>query len=227
MKQTVTDQFAMDEFVSDDVQAPRVYDLPPTSHFLETDADRERHALHAKVVPLLTTSLQRRVAAMMILDRVPVTIPEFRDFGVDRKTLTATKREVFAAIQAVTAPQTPSSAMIGAQRGVTIHQSHSMREVPVAVQNMKKTSRRTVALRGLLTGRTFTFAEFRDELAEKDERIARSLLRWLVTRGANKLGATFDAQRSEKNAITSIRLVNVDELVAQLNPAASKTTTPS
>lgn len=100
MKQSLTEIYAVDEFGVDDERAPRVYELPPRNHFRETDDDLQRESLYARVLPLLSTPLQRRVAAMMILDHEPITMPEFKDLGIDRKTLTAVKQQVLAAISA-------------------------------------------------------------------------------------------------------------------------------
>lgn len=101
MKQTLTDRFSVDEFGVDDERAPRVYEMPPRNHFRETEEDRQRQDLYARVLPQLTSPLQRRVAAMMILDQEPITIPEFRDLGIDRKTLTAEKRYVLNVLERV------------------------------------------------------------------------------------------------------------------------------
>lgn len=219
MKQTVTDRFAMDEFVSDDVQAPRVYDLPPTRHFVETAADLERQALHAQVVPLLTSSLQRRIAAMMILDQVPITMPEFRDLKIDRKTLTKAKHEVVAAMHAASAPHSTPRVTVGTLSGSP--QPQQIMEGPV-VKKMWANSRRMNVLKGLATGRTFTFEEFRDELVNKDERIARKIIQWLAGPGGPELGATVETQIGSNRRVTSIRLLNVDEVVQRLQQVTTK-----
>lgn len=99
MKQTLTDLFSVDEFGCDESRAPRVYEMPPKNHFLETEDDRERQALYDRVLPRLTSALERRIAAVMILDQDAVTIPHFRDLGTTRKMLTEAKRNVQKAMK--------------------------------------------------------------------------------------------------------------------------------
>ena len=101
MKQTLTDLFSVDEFGCDESRAPRVYEMPPKDHFLETEDDQKRDALYDRVLPRLTSSLERRIAAVMILDQDAVTIPHFRDLNIDRKTLTEAKRRVRKVMQTV------------------------------------------------------------------------------------------------------------------------------
>jgi hypothetical protein len=102
MKQSLTDVFSVDQFGMDDARAERIYEMPPKNHFLETAGDRERQDLYDRVLPRLTTSLQRRIAVMLIIDQEPITIPEFRELGIDRQALTNAKKEVLAAIGAIT-----------------------------------------------------------------------------------------------------------------------------
>jgi len=89
------------------------------------------------------------------------------------------------------------------------------------VKGMWKNSRRMKVLQGLATGRTYTFAEFRDELIEnKNERIARSIIQ-RIGRGGWYPSSVFDvklectSETTHKKRIASIRCVNATE-VAQL-----------
>jgi len=86
------------------------------------------------------------------------------------------------------------------------------------VKGMWKNSRRMKVLQGLATGRIYTFAEFRDELVDKDDYRARKLVWWLSARGESAYGAKIETtlipNQATKN-IAAIRCVNATE-VAQL-----------
>lgn len=101
MKQSLTDIFSVDEFGVDDARAGRVYETVPRNHFIETDQDRIRQDVYDRVLPRLTTSLERRIAAMLILDDSPVTIPQFRELGITRKELTEAKKRVQKVMQSI------------------------------------------------------------------------------------------------------------------------------
>jgi len=103
MKQTLSDIFAMDEFADSETRAPKVFEMVPNDHFRETDDDKLAYARYLRVLPLLTTSLQRRIAATMILDRESPTWVKYRlaGSGLDRKTFVQAKRVVTAALRSV------------------------------------------------------------------------------------------------------------------------------
>lgn len=94
MKQSLSDIFSVDEFGMDEAIAPRVYEMPPKNHFIETKEDQERTVLYTRILPSLQNTAQRRIAAMLILDQEPITIPEFRDLGISRAQLTKDKQYV-------------------------------------------------------------------------------------------------------------------------------------
>jgi len=100
MKQTLSDIFSMDEFADSETRAPKVFEMVPNDHFRETDDDKRAYAHYLRVLPSLTSPLQHRMAATMILDRESVTFSAYRMLGIDRKTFSKAKHTVLAAIQA-------------------------------------------------------------------------------------------------------------------------------
>jgi len=103
MKQSVSDLFAMDEFADSETQAPKAYEMVPNDHFRETDDDKRAYVRYLRILPLLTTLLQRRIAATLILDRESATYVKYRlvGSGLDRKTFIQAKRAVQAALRSV------------------------------------------------------------------------------------------------------------------------------
>jgi len=99
MKQTLSDIFAMDEFANSETRAPKVSEMVPNDHFRETDDDKRAYALYLRVLPSLTSPLQQRMAATMILDRESVTFSAYRMLGIDRKTFSEAKHAVQVAVQ--------------------------------------------------------------------------------------------------------------------------------
>lgn len=90
----VTQQFQMDDLVGDIRATINPSDPIPEDHFLDTEEDRQREHQLQQILPFLSSSLERRIAWMLVIDRVPVTISEFRELGVDRQTLTKIVRLV-------------------------------------------------------------------------------------------------------------------------------------
>ena len=68
------------------------------------------------------------------------------------------------------------------------------------------------ALAQLVTGKTFTLAEFRDQLAGGNEQRALRMIQWMRT----KEGVQFAITKTNRT-IDTIRVVNIAEMVAKLN----------
>lgn len=84
----ITQQCQMDDQAGDTRAIPNFPDPIPDEQFLETEEDRHGAMQLQQILPKLTSSLERRIAWMLLIDRVPVTISEFRELGIDRETLT-------------------------------------------------------------------------------------------------------------------------------------------
>ena len=79
-------------------------------------------------------------------------------------------------------------------------------------RNKSKDSYVAKALAQLVTGKTFTLAEFRDQLAGGDEQRALRMIQWMRT----KEGVQFAITKTNRS-IDTIRVVNISDMVAKLN----------
>jgi hypothetical protein len=79
-------------------------------------------------------------------------------------------------------------------------------------RNKSKDSYVAKAMAQLVTGKTFTMAEFRDQLAGGNEQRALRMIQWMRA----KEGIQFAITKTNRS-IETIRVVNIAEMVAKLN----------
>jgi len=93
------------------------------------------------------------------------------------------------------------------------------------MSKLRQNTRKMKILQGLATGRTYTFAEFRDELIEKkDEVVARYFFQFLGRRGQRMYNVKIETtpDKTHTRYFATIRCVNATELAQRIAAAGSK-----
>ena len=93
------------------------------------------------------------------------------------------------------------------------------------MSKLRQNTRKMKILQGLATGRTYTFAEFRDELIEKkDEVVARYFFQFLGRRGQRMYNVKIETtpDKTHTRYFATIRCVNTAELAQRIAAVGSK-----